>query len=383
MKPSDYDLSVSPSTKAFLANSKQVHEFLSLPLVPFHLAKTGLITTLAIQGLIDYADKSMIEKILITSTLSITEFIELVDWLFSDDVADEMYAKRILLNVNVLDHIHSLVLPFGSVKYYDSLNISPLLPLPANALPRHISAIFSLEQLEKQLSLLPLKFKDVLNIYLLDSQLYLLRDPRTSPYLLSLISRHSGQLTQEEWTRVKTVLSTIECMPTTQGMKVPRESFISSLLLSPQLPAIVLNIPQDITDSNDAEDEQLNETLDNPVSIHFLKLIGCRTLNLNAFDDDSAVSANPQAMEIFIQRLIRERNSMSEADFNELKQKESLRGQFQGDLPKSNKTIDTLGSCMFRYDTSIDKRNQTKICSTRSSLSICCYSTSMVHITDH
>jgi hypothetical protein len=337
MKPSDDCLSVLPSTKAFLTNSKQIHEFLALPLVPFQLSENNLLITIAIRGLIDYADKSMIEKILITSILTIPEFIELLHWLFSDDVADMVYAKRILLNVRFRDHIHSFVFPFGSIKYYDSLNIPLALPQPNNALPRHISAIFSHEQLEKQLLLTPLKLKDVLSAYFLDSQLYLLQDPRTSACLLSLISRHSGQLTQEEWTSVKTILSKIECIPTTQGMKVPRESFIPSLLLSPQLPAIVLHIPQAITDSNDKGDEQLDETSENPVSIHFLKEIGCRMLNINAFDSDQAVSSNPRTLEIFVQHLIRERNNMSEADFNELKRKESLRGQFKEDLHRMNR----------------------------------------------
>ncbi|CAF1186151.1 unnamed protein product [Adineta steineri] len=326
-KPSDDYLIVLPSTKAFLTNTKQIHEFLSLPLVPYQLITNGLIQTLIKRTMIDYVDKSMVERTLTTSTLSIPEFVNLVQWLFSNDVADPLYAKRILSNVRFFDHIHSLVISFGSIQYYDSLNIPLSIPLPVNSLPRHVSSLFSVEQLEKKLLLLPLKIKDVLNIYFADSQVYLLQDPKTSPSLLSVISRYSGQLTQEDWSKIKTKLSKIECIPTTQGMKIPSQSFIPSSLVSSELPAIILNIPQTATDG---QDKILNESSENPVSANFLKQIGCRMLDLNAFDDDDendqTVSSNSQATKLFVQHLMKERKNMSEADFNALKQKESLKG---------------------------------------------------------
>ncbi|CAF1298463.1 unnamed protein product [Adineta steineri] len=325
-KPSENIISVVPSTRAFVTDSKQIHGFLSLPLVPFQLKTNGLIATLLRRQLIDYVDKSMIEKKLLTSILSIPEFIELVHWLFGNDVVDKAYVKSVLSSVRFHDHNHSSVIPFKEIKYYDVLNIPLLLPSPFNTLPRDISSILSQKQLEKQLCLSPLKLKYILDFYLDNKCLQQLSISETYPCFLSFISTHSGQLEQDEWTKVITVLSKTQCIPTIQGMKVPRESFVLSPLVSPQLPCIVLNIPQSITNNNDTEDKQISENFENPVSIDFLKKIGCRMFNFNSFDDDSSVSSSSETMKTLIKKFIKERNNMSQADFNELKEKPSLKG---------------------------------------------------------
>ncbi|CAF1508202.1 unnamed protein product [Adineta steineri] len=268
----------------------------------------------------------MIEKKLLTSILSIPEFIELVHWLFGNDVVDKAYVKSVLSSVRFHDHNHSSVIPFKEIKYYDVLNIPLLLPSPFNTLPRDISSILSQKQLEKQLCLSPLKLKYILDFYLDNKCLQQLSISETYPCFLSFISTHSGQLEQDEWTKVITVLSKTQCIPTIQGMKVPRESFVLSPLVSPQLPCIVLNIPQSITNNNDTEDKQISENFENPVSIDFLKKIGCRMFNFNSFDDDSSVSSSSETMKTLIKKFIKERNNMSQADFNELKEKPSLKG---------------------------------------------------------
>ncbi|CAF2700718.1 unnamed protein product [Rotaria sp. Silwood2] len=321
-KPSDDYLTLVHSSKAFLANSNQIQTFLTLPLIPFQLTSNGLFITLAIRGLLDYADKSMVEKILMASVLSIPQFIALVNWLFSNDVADEVYAKRILSIVCFHNPSDSRGYLFRIIKYYDALKIPLLLSLPTNVLSRDISALLSIEQLERQLSLSPVKFKDLFDFYFHNHQLSMFQDPEISPQLLSFLSRYSGQFTETEWTTMKTVLYTVPCIPTTKGMKMSCESFVPSALVSPKLPVIVLNIPQANPDNND---EHLNENIENPVSIYFLKRIGCRMLSIDIFDNDQDVSMQSQSMEIFIQKLIKERKNMSETDFNELKQKKSLR----------------------------------------------------------
>ncbi|UJR18092.1 hypothetical protein I4U23_004992 [Adineta vaga] len=329
-KPSEYILSILPSTKAFLPDSKQVYGFLTLPLVPFQLKSNGLITNLVQRQLIDCVDKSMIEKILLSSILSIPEFIELVNWLFSNDVTDKVYAKRVLSNVRFHDHNHASEISFKQINYYDVLDIPSSLPFPLNTIPKEISTILSQEQLEKQLCLLPLKLKNLLNFLLDDKQLRQLSISKTYPYLLSLISTHSGQLIESEWNSIIKTLSKTECIPTTQGMKLPCESFVLSASISPQLPCIVLNILQSNTDNNGNEDKQLNENCENPVSIYFLKKIGCRMLDFNGPDDDDdnpSVSSSSDTMEMFIRRLVKERKNMSQADFNELKEKPSLKGK--------------------------------------------------------
>ena len=322
-KPSDNHLTLVPSTKAFLARSKQIHTFLSLPLVPFQLTESGVIQSLRIRRLIDCVDKSMIEKILCTSSLSKNEFIKLVHWLFSNDIANERCDKNILFMVSFHDPVRRLDIQFRTVKCYDALNTPLMLNLPINTLPRDMAAMFSKEQLEKQLSLVPLKLIVLLNMYFDAHNLYLLKDPKTSACLLSFISTHLGQLAPEEWKQVKTILSQTICISTTKGMKMPSESFVPSELLSPELPAVLLNI---------ISDEKSNENVENPVSTYFLKQIGCRTVNIDAVGRDQAVSNNSGILQAFIQNSVKQRNNLSEADFKELKTKKSLRGSLNQDL---------------------------------------------------
>ncbi|CAF1578903.1 unnamed protein product, partial [Adineta ricciae] len=328
MKPSEEVLSVLPSTKAFLCNSKQLYGFLVLPLIPFQLKTNGLITTLVSRHLIDYVDKSMIERTLMTSVLSPSQFTQLLHWLFGNGIINDEYTKRVLSNVCLHDaNNHPSGIPLKNIEYYDVLNIPSLLPTPLNILPKDISTILSQEQLEQQLGLLPLKLKYILDFYLHNKQLRQITSSETFPCLLSLISTHSSQLTQDEWTTIIKTLSMTVCIPTTQGMKLPREAFVLSASVSPQLPCIILNI---LRSNENNKDKQSNENLENPVSIQFLKRIGCRMVNLDVFDDDnddhSSASFDSETMRTFIQTLIKERMNMSPADFDALKEKPSLKG---------------------------------------------------------
>lgn len=175
--------------------------------------------------------------------------------------------------------------------------------------------------------------KDFLHFYFLKTQQYLFTKENTSTCLLSIISKHSGQLNKTEWNKLKTTLSTITCIPTNQGMKIPNESYIPSSILSSDLPIITLNVPQNVTDDDDDEDEQ--SIVENSVSAEFLKRLGCRTLNVQSFVHarSSLTNSNSNHMKTLIEHLMEERDNMSEGDFNALKHSECLLGKF----PKKTK----------------------------------------------
>ncbi|CAF4610977.1 unnamed protein product, partial [Rotaria sp. Silwood2] len=144
-----------------------------------------------------------------------------------------------------------------------------------------------------------------------------------------IISKHSGPLNKTEWNKLKTTLSTISCIPTNQGMKIPNESYIPSSILSSDLPITTLNVPQNLTDDDDKQ--SIIENMENFVSAEFLKRLGCRTLNVQSFVHapsslTNSTTSNSHTMKTLIQHLMEERDNMSEGDFNALKQNECLRG---------------------------------------------------------
>ncbi len=278
-------------------------------------------------------DNELIESTITTTILLSNQFVEFLHWLSSQNTDDKQYIKRLLSIVRFRETPQAPIITLEKLKNYDNFNISPILPLPSHVLPASVAAYLSREELQKQLSLTPLLLKDFLHFYLLKNQQYLFTKENTSTCLLSIISKHSGQLNKTEWNKLKTTLSTITCIPTNQGMKIPNESYVPSSILSSDLPIMTLNVPQTLTDEDDDDDKQsVVENLENPVSAEFLKRLGCRTLNVQSFVHarsslTNSNSSNSHSMKTLIQHLMEERDNMSDGDFNALKQSECLRGK--------------------------------------------------------
>ncbi|CAF5161005.1 unnamed protein product [Rotaria magnacalcarata] len=122
----------------------------------------------------------------------------------------------------------------------------------------------------------------------------------------------------------------IKCIPTTHGMKLPNESYLPSHILRSDRPAVTLNLlVEKTTDSQ----QPRNDSNENLVSVYFLKQIGCRMLDIQSIiENDSRMSShnisalNHESMQMLIENLARERNSMSDADFNALKNTKFLQG---------------------------------------------------------
>ncbi|CAF4160668.1 unnamed protein product, partial [Rotaria sordida] len=318
---------------------KHIHSFLSLPLVPYELSKNGLFQALKDRDLIIEVNNELIELTITTTILLSNQFVEFLHWLSSQNYDDKQYIKRLLSIVRFRETNNSSIITLEKLKNYDNFNISTIIPLPSHVLPASVATYLSREELQKQLSLTPFTLKDFLHYYLLKNQLYLFTKENTSTCLLYIISKYSGQLNKTEWNKLKTTLSTITCIPTNQGMKIPNESYIPSSILSSDLPIITLNVPQNLTDDDDDDDDDDNndnqsiiENMENSISAEFLKRLGCRTLNVQSFVHarssltNSTSSSNSHTMKILIQHLMEERDNMSEGDFNALKQSECLRG---------------------------------------------------------
>jgi hypothetical protein len=111
-------------------------------------------------------------------------------------------------------------------------------------------------------------------------------------------------------------------------MKSPNESYIQSPNLSPDLPIIILYIPQ-VTNNDNLKGKQLSNEY--PVSIDFLKSIGARTIHVptlsNAINTQSNLSSeNSQTIQTFIQNLVQQRKTMSDNDLRALKHNHCITG---------------------------------------------------------
>ncbi|CAF3330086.1 unnamed protein product [Rotaria sp. Silwood2] len=86
---------------------------------------------------------------------------------------------------------------------------------------------------------------------------------------------------------MKGILSKLSCMITQQGMKLPRESFIRSPMLLPDLPIITMNVVQEINENKiqlgDKQKPKSNDQSDDRILDKFLRFLGCRTIHVPSF----------------------------------------------------------------------------------------------------
>ncbi|CAF1395759.1 unnamed protein product [Rotaria sp. Silwood1] len=332
-------LPLVPSSEAFLAYSKYIHSFLSLPLVPLELSNNGLFNELKQRKLLQEVNYDVIKHTLQTCILLSNEFTGLLHWLCSTEVNnDKDFIESIFLTIRFRDNDNSPVITLEKIKHYDEINPSPLLPLPSNVIPSRIAIHISDENFNKHLSLTPLTFDDLLNFYFLGNQKYLFKDRNKVAHLFNLISRYWTDIQLSRKDQMKKILSQIECIPTAKGMKLPKESYIRSQILSPDLPIITMNVVQHMNQINmdgmrvnNRRRIQLNNDSDDRVLDEFLKLIGCRTVHVQSFiAHQNTLSNTPKSIKdsclIFIQYLIDSYKTMSEEDIAALKQTQCFAG---------------------------------------------------------
>ncbi|CAF2611191.1 unnamed protein product [Rotaria sp. Silwood2] len=325
---SDNHLSLIPSSEAFLTNSKHIQAFLPVPLVPFDIGKNNFFKVLKERRWIEEINNESILVKIHQSVFLFNEFIELLRWLCKYDTNNnKSYVKHVLSKIQYRETRQSSIIKLENIEFYDILNISSL-PLPPNVLPSNIVSHISREDLQRRLSLSAISAKNLIEYYLAENQLHLFHNENTSKILLSFICQHWNKFNDTESNQIKSILSNMKCIPTSQGMRSPNESYIRSSNLSSDLPIIALYIPQ-IGKDNNQKDKQ--ESIDHPVSNEFLKLIGCRTIHIptltNTTQTTADISSNSsQTLENFIQDLLKQRKNMSDNDLHALKHNQCIIG---------------------------------------------------------
>jgi hypothetical protein len=105
-------------------------------------------------------------------------------------------------------------------------------------------------------------------------------------------------------------------------MKIPNESYIKSSNLSSDLSIIKLYIPQNQLNDKD-------ESIEYPLSIEFLKTIGCRSIYVPTLTNNIQTSSDHfQTNQNFIEDLLKQRKNMSENDLYALKHNQCIFGLF-------------------------------------------------------
>ena len=327
--PCDKHLSVIPCSEAYLSSSKDVEQFLPVPLVPFEIGKNEFFQNLKRRRWIEEITDPIIAEKIRQSVFLLDEFVALLRWLCSLAPAHRLYVKEILSDVRFRDTRQSAIVHLDNVQFYDTLN-RPSLPLPQNVLPSTIVTHLSREDLEKRLSLSSLSLEALIDFYLLANQEHLFLTETTSPILLSLLSERWHQCNDGQRTKIKERLSALRCIPTSEGMRCANESYIRSSSLADNVPTILLHVPQLSLDESVREKQRW---MDYPVSLEFLKSIGCRTIHLPTLSnvstsDSDLTTSNTTSVQLFVEELLQHRKGMSDNDLRALKENECLPGQF-------------------------------------------------------
>ncbi|CAF5005407.1 unnamed protein product, partial [Rotaria sp. Silwood1] len=286
--------SALPSSMSYLADSKYIHSFLSVPLVPLELLNNGLFVELKRRKLINIVNCDDIINFLKQHPLLENEFSELLSWLCSIDCRDnKKFIKTILSTIYFRDNFSPKIITLKNINRYDEINVTSVLPLPSNVIPFRVASNISYEDLNRHLSLTPLTIDDLLNFYLKSDQNYILTNENGVVYVFNLISKYWTHITDNIKDQIKQKLSVLKCIPTKNGMELPKEAYIPSKLISSDLPTIIkMNIVRDMTHVKDdkivaigGSKTALNNQPEPYVLDQFLKFIGCRTIHVQSFID--------------------------------------------------------------------------------------------------
>ena len=337
--PSVSHLSVLPSSQAYLAYAEHIHKFLSLPLVPFKLSNNRLFTVLREHGLLQEVSHDIIQRTVACCDLSAGELIEILRWLCTDEIKNDKHFIEGILSFVLFHDNQSSSNIMERVKFYSAIEVPILLPLATNVLPARIAMHISSDDLNEKLSLTALTLDNLVDFFLHKDQHFLLYTQNTVVCLFNLISKFWARIDPSRRETMKTTLSNIQCVPTTQGMKIPKEAYIRSPILSSDLALIELNVVKSMTEDDargvittSRQASTFVEASDNRVLAEFLKLIGCRTINIPSFVENqklkpSALKASDNRLQILVQHLVDAYENLSEEDIEAIKRIECFPGK--------------------------------------------------------
>ena len=357
--PSSAIVKLILSKKAYVTYSEHIYAFLSLPLVPFTIAKNEFFNNLKARSLILEVDDKLIKETLSTTILLAGEMIAFLNWLCEKSTNNKQYIDNMLSCLRFRHDINSPIATLLQIKFFDSFNVPYLLPLPCNVLPAYVVDHFSREILTKRLYLSGISLENLVEFYMHKDQQHVFLGVKTAPYVLSFISFHWHKLNEIHRTKIKTTLSSMKCIPTTQGMKLPKESYIPSTATSTDQALIRLNIGQP-----ELLEQESTEHVEEYVTIVFLSQLGCRMFNLKSLLEmrkrhgasHSALSSS-KTLIIMIQQLTEERKKMTASDFTLLKASRFLPGIWKHICMTMLKFYENI--C--RYDSRMFKKNDAPV----------------------
>ena len=320
---SQIGFSLIQSSRAYLSTSKHLETFVSLPLVPFDCAQTDFFKMLRRREMVRELDYQTILTNIRESVLSVHELIGLLRWLCVDSGADKSYVKQVLSEIYYRETDPYSIIQLEKIEFYSTRNIATL-PLPSNVLPGSVVNHLSREDLHQYLSLTSITMKSLIEFYIASKQHHLFEKESTSKILFSLIGQHWNQFHHDESKKIRDIVGKLKCIPTTHGMQLPSESYIRSSDLSSDLPIVSLYVPE-------ISEHGCESTSDYPVTVEFLKAIGCRTIHVPSVGyslvSQSAESVDQnEELKSFIQDLMKRRKTMSDTDMDALKNIPCLAG---------------------------------------------------------
>lgn len=319
-KANDENLTLANSKTLHVSKSASVHTFLRISFVPPEFNDHGLIKAMLERHLMTLTSEALIKQTLASNTLSPTDFVGLMQWIYSENSKPDSDAKSILSVVRIHNKNLSSNVAFPTIHYYDALDAAFDFNLPENVLPLEYSALLTKEDMEKKLMLKRFDLKVLQNVYFENTRCAVLENPKQGPYLISLISRHFDDLSSEDADRIIRILSSTECIPTTKGMRQPKASFIPSDSLRKDLAIVSLNIKGATNDVPETESFKRS-----CVSENFLKKIGCRSLDIDSITATQRIGVDAQ-LKKFVKELLCQ-PTLSESDKHILRTKKSFQGK--------------------------------------------------------
>ncbi|KAG4097577.1 hypothetical protein H8356DRAFT_993004 [Neocallimastix lanati (nom. inval.)] len=223
-----------------------------------------MIETLTEQNLLVKISIEDVFKELKNKTLSQEELIQLMKWWIDYRKKTDVYHSNSELNnfMNLTKITWKDDSPkenggdqrlikstLAYIKYFiNPKMIPPDMSLPDNVLPYVISKEFWKSDLENYFgnwNELPLS---IWTGYILEKDLFI-DDINFIEKVLSIISRGSNSISHEERIQIISYLSSRECIPTQQGLKLPEEAYFPNVNLFEDLPIINLKNPRSVSNN--------------------------------------------------------------------------------------------------------------------------------------
>lgn len=174
-----------------------------------------------------------------------SQFSKLLKWFLENLKSGDLnngHLFKILLHTNVkLGNPHERILSMASVNcYQDTYTVPDNFPLPSTCVPKSLLPDLAASEL-RMLFQTPLTLPQWLKYAVkakedIPTDINLLKTISFAEISLSHISRFWKTFLPEERKEIYLLLSDVACIPTQQGLKIPRESYLAAIDMFPDLP---------------------------------------------------------------------------------------------------------------------------------------------------